>query len=715
MYFSNIANEELQHFHNIVGVDFSMSLTDILVSNLFKVETIVADSIYRVYPLFYCEEIISSNVNDKLLDTKCLILQKMQHETYLSFITNSPRDNVILNESVLDIKDIGDNLSTDEFNALVYRLRQIGNLKGNLNFEENNSITGVYATYQFNNVDGQLRNDKGIIVNNKVKNNPLTVRLINPFFLNAKYTLTFTVRSISGANVCEEGKGDFITKDTFSIDLVEDSDVAIPLTDYINDSILDFDVEVKISFNVPEIVNSNFNLDLDVDKNNVLIGENITLTATLSGEDNIGDYLVYFFEDNVLIGTNTTNNQGISNLNYSPSVFGNHIYSVSVVGLKSEVNVSVNKLPTILSITADKESVVYGETINLTGTLLINNEPVNNLPVKLYNNNILIDTLNTDSNGKVYFTSNSLGTGDNDLKLVYEETDENKSSNASVTVIVKIPTYIFIQMNTSPPIYAVETRYETEGILYNAIDDSRIANKTITVREDGSNRLTSITTDENGIFRTSRILSAGNRSLIFNFNGDTYYNPSTKTHNFTVIKHTSEFRDVIIKANTISGYLVQSETNSPIKRASVEVLFNENYVHGCTTNNDGYFVNSQRNAGKDYSPRIWNSLNYAGDVYNSSLELDLTGFAVLRTSKILDVSQNDPNGENFVHTGKLIDDLENPIANANITITLVANNYQFSRVTDENGLFTVNTAINTPIQCEYPGDIGIEGCNGNVV
>ena len=133
MYFSNITNEELQHFHGIVGADFSMSLTDILTSNLFKVETVIVDKIYRVYPLFYCREVISSNVNDKLLDTKCLILQKSNHESYLSFITNSSRDNIILNEDILSIKDIGDILTTNDFNAFVYRLRQIGSLKGNLN------------------------------------------------------------------------------------------------------------------------------------------------------------------------------------------------------------------------------------------------------------------------------------------------------------------------------------------------------------------------------------------------------------------------------------------------------------------------------------------------------------------------------------------------------------------------------------------------------
>ena len=182
MYFSNIANEELQNFHGIVNVDFSMSLTDILTSNLFKVETVIPDNIYRVYPLFYCKEVISSNANDKILGTRCLILHKSDYETYLSFISNHSKDNIILNENTVRIKSIGDNLTTDEFNALVYCLRQRGNLTEYLNFEEESSISGVYATYELNNVIEQLRNDTGIIINNKVKNNPLTVKLVNPFF-----------------------------------------------------------------------------------------------------------------------------------------------------------------------------------------------------------------------------------------------------------------------------------------------------------------------------------------------------------------------------------------------------------------------------------------------------------------------------------------------------------------------------------------------------
>lgn len=714
MYFSNIINEEIQHFHKIAGADFTLSLTDILTSDLFKVEPIIANKIYRIYPLFYCNQVISSNANDKVMETRCLILQKDQHETYLSFITDSSSDNIIFNEDIQNIKNIGDILTTEEFNAFVYRLRKNGTLVGSLNFEEKSSIDGVYASYVFNNVEGQLRNDKGIIVNNKIKNNPLTVKLVNPFFLNAKYTLTFTVFSISGANVCDDNKEDFISKDTFSIDLIEDTNIAIPLNDYINDSVLDFNITVNISFNVPEIVNSNFNLNLGVDDNDILIGDDINLTATLSGEDNVANYAIQFFEDSILIGGETTDNEGIATLSYSPSSVGNHVYSVKVLGLTSEVNVIVNKLTSSLSVNVNEESIVYGDQLNLTGTLLVNNQIVSNLPVKLYDNNILIDTLTTDNLGKVYFNSDNLNAGNNNLKLVYEETNNHKSANASISVIVKSPTYIFIQKYTSPPIYAVETVYEVEGILFNSIDNSRISNKTVTVRENGSNRLTSLTTDENGIFRTSRILSSGNRSLIFDFNGDTYYEHSTKTHNFTVIKHNSEFRDVIIKANTISGYLVQSETNKPIKRATVGVIYDGYYVHESNTNNEGYFIISQYSAGQNYSPRIWNSLNYDGDVYNTSLELDLTNFSVLRTSKIIDISQNNPNGENFVHIGKLVDDLGNPIPNATINITIEYNNYKFSVNTDENASFTVNTGASTALSCEYLGDVWIDGCSGRI-
>ena len=86
MYFSNIGDSELSQYHSLVCNDFKMTLTDVLESDLFKVEEIVSDSIFKVYPLFYCNEIKSNNYDDKVLANKCVIC-KNATDTVLSFNT----------------------------------------------------------------------------------------------------------------------------------------------------------------------------------------------------------------------------------------------------------------------------------------------------------------------------------------------------------------------------------------------------------------------------------------------------------------------------------------------------------------------------------------------------------------------------------------------------------------------------------------------------
>lgn len=430
MYFSNIVNSELQHFHAFSGADFSMSLTDVLNSDLFKVEEIINDNFYRIYPLFYCEKIISSNSKDIILDTHCIILEKTGNETYLSFITDENKDNIILNENFLNIKNIGDTLSTDEFNSLVYRLRQKGALTGSLNFEKNNLISGFYATYQFNGVNGQLRNDSGIIINDKIKNNPLTVKLVNPFFLNAKYTLTFTVRSLTGVNVCEENKDDYILTDTFSIVLVEDTDVSIPINNYVNDDVLDFDVEVNISFDVPEIVNSNFELELSSDYDEITVDDNLTLTATLIGDENVTGYVVQFYENNRLIGTETTDNLGKAILNYSPTTVSNHIYSATVLGLTSEINVIVNKINPTITLETNTNKVIKGNSFTLSGTLSVGSGKT----VEIYNGDNLVDTLTTGVNGTFTKTIN----GPVDVYNYKAKFNGDTKHNSTISNLIKV-------------------------------------------------------------------------------------------------------------------------------------------------------------------------------------------------------------------------------------------------------------------------------------
>ena len=85
MYFTDITNPELQSYSTDIVDTFSISLTRALTSKLFKVETIISDKLYKIYPLFYCDRIESSNPDDKVLSNRLVICSK-NNSTFLKFI-----------------------------------------------------------------------------------------------------------------------------------------------------------------------------------------------------------------------------------------------------------------------------------------------------------------------------------------------------------------------------------------------------------------------------------------------------------------------------------------------------------------------------------------------------------------------------------------------------------------------------------------------------
>lgn len=91
MYFSNITNSELAKYHNTIKNNFELPFSEMISSDLFKVETIISDAIYKIYPLFYCEEITSTNLNDKIFENKLLIVEKNTN-TLFSFRTKKNRE-----------------------------------------------------------------------------------------------------------------------------------------------------------------------------------------------------------------------------------------------------------------------------------------------------------------------------------------------------------------------------------------------------------------------------------------------------------------------------------------------------------------------------------------------------------------------------------------------------------------------------------------------
>ena len=569
MYFSNIGNAELTHFHKTLGADFSMSLTEILSSDLFNVEPIIDGSLYRVYPLFYCKEVISSNSNDRNMDNRCLILEKTNHETYLSFRTNGASDNILINTSILDIKDIKDSLNVNDFNALVYRLRQKGVINGSINFEDNPTSVGVYGTYEISD-DDQLRNDTGFIINDKIKNNPLTVTLVNPFFLNAKYTLTFTVRSLTGANVCIEEYEDYTSTDTFSIELIEDTPVQLDVTGYANDSVIDFNVEVSVSFDVAEIVNSNFEVSLTSNHESIYIDESIDLTATLSGEDNVSGYTVQFFEDGTLIGTESTNSEGKAILSdYTSESIGTHVYSCSVLGLSDSVSVSISKHASTITFSSNKSIAYIPTTFTVSGVLSDDAGGIGNTSVKLYNNNTLLDTLTTDNTGAFSKTITANANASYSLKAVYTETASITGAQSNVVNVTARKLNANITINTDR-----STVYYSQTITITGVLKDELGNniRGIVRLYNGDSHVISTTTDSNGAYSFTRSWALGNYAFKVVYDGDgSHVGVTSSTKNVSMVKAPTSFSTSLPSSINVGA-------NLPIKVVSSYGSFNPSSV-----------------------------------------------------------------------------------------------------------------------------------------
>ena len=162
MYYSNIANSELQYFKNLLVNNFTIKLSDVLTTEgLFKVEEIIANSIYKIYPMFYTQTITSSNSNDRILDNRCIICQKQEDkETYLTFISDENSD-IHDFQSFAEYFNITDNLTTNQYNHIVSLLRH--NTIHNDTFKIIEEHQGNYAKYTFN-VDNCTITDAGIVI-----------------------------------------------------------------------------------------------------------------------------------------------------------------------------------------------------------------------------------------------------------------------------------------------------------------------------------------------------------------------------------------------------------------------------------------------------------------------------------------------------------------------------------------------------------------------
>ena len=320
MYYTDITNSELAYFHNRPVHNFTAKLTDVLSSDLFKVEEIISDSIYKIYPLFYTNEITSSNSNDRILENKCIICQKTEDETYLTFKSNDGE--------IIDFTDygtyynIGDSLTMAQFNAYISLLRQNITHSDEIHIKDN--VTGEYGTYLFD-IDNTTLIDSGMIVSDETISAEPKVKLSDWVFTASKYLLKLQILHYTGANILDDNTTNFKVVDTLEIELQRGKWVNIPVESIEKDYIISLNAEIIIDHSAPIIQDYPTLIDLTVDKSIIQTDEVLDLTATVTDDVKaLTGIPVYFYE----------------------------VYE-----------------PTLLSLTGDKSIMQTGEVLNLKATL----------------------------------------------------------------------------------------------------------------------------------------------------------------------------------------------------------------------------------------------------------------------------------------------------------------------------------------------------------
>ena len=299
MYFKNISNEELRQFHPVNTQDFIMSLTDILDSNLFKIEN--HDGIYRIFPLFYCNSIKSNNPTDNILENRCIIASKMSEETYFTFSTGESSDLPVIPSSFLNdtFKGLDTDLTTGEYNKFVYMVR--ANYPFNDTIRLNKLVTGEYGTYHFRSVGDDMGTilDNGILLSDSLKQNGLQVMLSDPVFHYSRYMLHLKIYDFGDGDIPFDGDLTNATVTDLSVELVNGEYVDIQLTGEYRYAVISLDATVEIIHDKPILPDTVMSIDLTANPTIIQTGEHSEMYAT--GYDNgclpVGEgHVIHFFE-----------------------------------------------------------------------------------------------------------------------------------------------------------------------------------------------------------------------------------------------------------------------------------------------------------------------------------------------------------------------------------------------------------------------------------
>ena len=358
---------------------------------------------------------------------------------------------------------------------------------------------------------------------------------------------------------------------------------------------------------VPETVT----VDLSVSSSNVNIGSNVTFSATVENAGTpVSGVTVTFYEGSTTLGTGTTNSSGVATFTTNSLTAGTHnVVAVYSVVESTNKSVSVNKLVSILSLSATRKVLFYGEVSTFTVTLGTETNapggysstpsPLSGKTVKLYRGNTLIDTLTTNSQGKAtYTTASTLDAGEYQFKAVYEGDSTYASVTSqimNVTIKKAVPSMTF---TSSEDTVEVGETLTLSGAL------SFGAGETVQIYENYT-LFATLTTGTGGAFSTTRSpSSSGAKRYLAVYEGDSNHAGTTKTVDVNVLNpfvptslSVTSSKDVVSYYDGESALLsavVRDEHDDLLPDVTVSFKVDDVVVGSDVTNSEGVAVYSYR-------------------------------------------------------------------------------------------------------------------------
>ena len=336
---------------------------------------------------------------------------------------------------MIPYKDIGDNLTVNEFNGVISLLRD------NINFEENltinnSTVKGQYAEYVFDFQEATVL-DNGILITNETLSNIGTVKLTKAVFPHSNYFIDLKVYSSTDVGISDMDHTDYIVTE-LSIPLRHNAEVNIPFETLEMDNIISFDAKIRINHKDLIIRGTSYiNLTTDISE----VGWNKPVTFTARYLDDAGipipEAQINFYNGETLLDTATTDEDGYASISHSFNVLGSYtVFATCEAITSNNVSVTVVKNTSTLVLSANTNSAFVGMSVNVTGSLKDGTIAMGNKSVELYNGATLLETLTTGSDGS-FSTTVTMPSADVSLLAVYTDSTGHYTDATSQNVVIQ--------------------------------------------------------------------------------------------------------------------------------------------------------------------------------------------------------------------------------------------------------------------------------------